>query len=69
MSANSSKKEQLSGVRDWKISAVMDETGCNRDTAIQYLGAEEWIVPEAIFSLAIDVAISFATGKRERGKR
>lgn len=39
---------------EYKIEETMSATGCDRETAIAYLDAEEWIVTDAVISILGD---------------
>lgn len=41
--------------RERKVQQVIIATGCDRETAISYLVAEEWFVSDAITSLEGDI--------------
>ena len=39
---------------DWKVSIVCRATGCDQETATEYLDAEEWDEEDAVTSLRGD---------------
>lgn len=41
-------------INESKITYVMGHTGCNRETAIAYLEAEEWDAIDAVGSYKVD---------------
>lgn len=38
----------------YKVTTVMERTGCNEQTAIAYLTAEEWDITNALMSYRAD---------------